>query len=65
MSLCNVDTDNWCRLHFILYVGDRKKEEEYEGESMQRTMVKEEYKMRKRDEPENEDTGLMKSTERG
>jgi len=51
-----------CILFCMLVIG---KEDEYEGESMLRTMVKEEYKMRKRDEPENEDTGLMKGTERG
>ena len=48
-------------MHFVLYVGD----EEYEGERMMSTVVKEEYVMRKGDEPEKEDRGLMKNKERG
>ena len=65
MSLCNVDRDNWCTiccwLHFVLYVGD----DENEGERVTRTVVKEEYIMRKGDEPEKEDRGLTKNKERG
>ena len=39
--------------------------EEQEGERILRTIVKEEYKMRKREELEKGGAGLMKNKERG